>query len=119
MFNKPTNLEWDEIDHPHFDEFYLNKWISESEMTDDEKKTDPQFYVRGGYLKTYEWKDAWSNFWKNTDEENRKKFLKLPNFDAEVFLDITGIDVGKKDIDLHGSEVKVMVDGKEYIAVIK
>ena len=119
MFNKPTNLTWDEIDHPHFTEFYLCKWISESEMTDEEKKADTQFYVRGGYLKTYTYKDAWSNFWKDTDEENRKKFLALPNFDADVFLDITGIDVRKQTLNLKGKEVKVALDGVEYVAVIK
>lgn len=91
MFNKETNLKWDEIDHPHFNEFYLTKWISESEMTDEEKKADPEFYVRGGYLKTYTWKEAWANFWRDTDEENRKKFLALPNFSWEVFTEITGI----------------------------
>ena len=93
MFNKETNLTWDEIEHPDFDEFDLTKWIPESEMTDEEKKNDPQFYVRQGYLKTYEYKEAWANFWKDTDEENRQKVLNLPNFDAEVFKDITGIDV--------------------------
>lgn len=31
MFNKETNLTWDEIDHPHFDEFYLTEWIQESD----------------------------------------------------------------------------------------
>lgn len=97
MFNKPTKLKWNEIDHPHFAEFYLCKWIAESEMTDEEKKADPQFYVRGGYLKEYEYKEAWANFWKDTDEENRKKFLNLPNFDAEVFKEITGIDVKESD----------------------
>lgn len=40
MFNKPTNKKWDDIDHPDFDEFYLNKWIPESEMTEAEKKAD-------------------------------------------------------------------------------
>ena len=93
MFNKPTDKKWNEIDHPHFTEFYLTKWIPEDEMTDEEKKADPQFYVRQGYLKKFEYKEAWANFWKDTDEENRKKFLALPNFDAQVFKDITGIDV--------------------------
>lgn len=93
MFNKDTNLTWDEINHPDFSEFYLNKWIPDSEMTDEEKKADPNFYVREGYLKTFTWKKAWSNFWRDTDEKNRQKFLNLPNFDAEVFLEITGIDV--------------------------
>jgi len=92
MFNKPTNKKWDEIDHPSFDEYYLTKWVEEKDMTDKEKEADPEFHVRGGYLKTYTYKEAWSNFWKDTSEENRQKFLNLPNFDATIFLEITGID---------------------------
>lgn len=96
MFNKPTDKKWDDINHPHFNEFYVTKWIPESDMTDAEKKADPEFYVRGGYLKEYDYKEAWANFWKDTDEENRQKFLNLPNFDAEVFKEITGVDVATK-----------------------
>ena len=112
MFNKETSLQWDEIYHPDFDEFYLNKWISESEMTDDEKKADPNFFVRQGYLKTYSWTDAWANFWKDTSEENRQKFLDLPNFDSEVFKDITGIDVETKSKDCTPKIIKI--DDKTY-----
>ena len=93
MFNKETSFKWDEIDHPHFNEFYLNKWIEETNMTDEEKKADPEFNVRKGYLKTYSWEEAWANFWRDTNEENRQKVLNLPNFDAQVFKEITGIDV--------------------------
>jgi hypothetical protein len=95
MFNKATDKKWDEIDHPHFEEFYLTKWIPESEMTEAEKIADPQFYVRQGYLKTFTYKEAWANFWKDTDEANRKKFLALPNFSWDVFTDITGIKAGE------------------------
>ena len=104
------------------DEFtkYNEKFASDyRNASEEEKKADTQFYVRGGYLKTYTYKDAWSNFWKDTDEENRKKFLALPNFDADVFLDITGIDVRKQTLNLKGKEVKVALDGVEYVAVIK
>ena len=107
MFNKPTDKKWDEINHPHFNEFYLTKWISESEMTDEEKKADPEFYVRKGYLKKFEYKEAWSNFWRDTDEKNKQKFLDLPNFDADIFKDITGIDVTDK-----GQTIEI--EGKKY-----
>ena len=100
MFNKPTDKKWDEIDHPHFNEFYITKWISEDEMTDEEKKADPNFYVRQGYLKIFTYKEAWANFWKYTDEENRKKFLALPNFDWTVFTEITGIENNSKKSEL-------------------
>ena len=98
MFNKPTDKKWDEIDHPHFNEFYLTKWISENDMTDEEKKADLDFYVRQGYLKTFTWKETWLNFWKDTDEKNRKKFLALPNFDPAVFEEITGIKIGATEV---------------------
>ena len=96
IFNKPTNKKWEEIDHPNFLEFHVTKWIPEDEMTDEEKKNDPDFYVRQGYLRTYDYKEAWHNFWRDTDETNRSKFLALPNFDADVFFEITGIRVDKE-----------------------
>ena len=90
-FNKETDLSWDDIDHPDFYEFYLTKWVSESEMTDEEKKADPQFFVRGGYLKTYTWEEAWANYWRDSDDEEKKRVLNLPNFDWAIFTEITGI----------------------------
>ena len=112
MFNKETNLKWDDINHPDFNEFHLNKWIPESDMTDEEKKADPDFFVKQGYLKAYSWTDAWANFWEDTSEENRQKFLDLPNFDSEVFKDITGIDVETKSKDCTPKEVEI--NGKKY-----
>lgn len=93
MFNKDSGKTWSEIDHPHFNEFYLTKWIPWIEMTAVEKKENPKAETTEGYIKTYTYKEAWTNFWRDTDEENRKKFLNLPNFDAEIFEEITGINV--------------------------
>lgn len=106
LFNKPTDLTWDEIDHPDFYEFYLNKWISESEMTDQEKKEQADFHVRGGYLKTFTWNEAWANYWRDSDEEERQKVLNLPNFDWDIFTEITGI---KPD-----QEESIEIEGKKY-----
>jgi hypothetical protein len=96
LFNKETNLKWDEITHPNLYEFYTTKWISEDDMTDEQKRADPQFFVRGGYLKTYTYEEAWANYWRDTDEEDRQRVLNLPNFDQEVFKSITGIDIKQK-----------------------
>jgi hypothetical protein len=96
-FGRDSGKKWDEINHPDFTEFHLTKWIEEKDMTNDEKMASPEFRTRGGYLKTYEYKEAWVNFWRDMDEENRQKFLNLPNFSREIFLDITGIDVQKPD----------------------
>jgi len=112
MFNKPTEKKWDEIDHPNFNKFYLTKWIPEKEMTDEEKIADPEFYVREGYLKTFTYKEAWANFWKDTDESNRKKFLALPNFDKIIFASITGIEIeDEKTIKIKD---EIIIDGIRY-----
>ena len=93
IFNKCSGKKWSEIDHPHFNGFYLTKWIEFAEMTAVEKQENPSAKTTEGYLKVYTYQEAWANFWKDTDEKNRQKFLNLPNFDAKIFKDITGIDV--------------------------
>jgi hypothetical protein len=77
-------------------------------MTDEEKKANPEYDIRKGYLKTFDYKEAWKNFWEDTDEENRKKFLALPNFDARIFEDITGINVLDTNSDV------IEIEGKKY-----
>ena len=111
VFNKPTAKTWNEIEHPSFDEFYLTKWIPESEMTNEEKKAEPEFHTRKGYLKRYSWEEAWSNYWRDTTKEDRQRVLNLPNFDAEIFKDITGIDVNVNQ-SCNGKVVEI--DGKKY-----
>ncbi len=121
LFNRETNLKWDDIDHPYFEEFYLNKWIPESEMTDEEKKAEPNFFVMEGYLKTYTWEEAWSNYWRDSDEEERQKVLNLPNFDAKIFKDITGIDVEStsETIEIGGKVYKVTDELKQSLKNLK
>ena len=122
-FNKETDLTWDEIDHPYFEEFHLNKWIPESEMTDEEKKADPDFYVRGGYLKTFTWEEAWANYWRDSDEKEKQKVLNLPNFDPVIFKEITGIDVEvssePETIEIGGVKYEVSDDLKDALKKLK
>ena len=108
MFNKETNLMWDDIDHPYFYEFSLNKWVPKNEMTVEEKKENPEFNVIEGYLKTFTWEEAWSNYWRDADDEERQKVLNLPNFNADIFKEITGIDVKQTQEDF------IIKNGKKY-----
>ena len=110
-FNKPTTKKWDEILHPSFENFHLNKWIAESEMTDAEKAADKDFHVRGGYLKKFEWEEAWANYWRDSDKAEKDRVSGLPNFDAAIFKEITGIDVEGKPT-CAGKVVEI--DGKKY-----
>ena len=111
-FNQETDLSWDEINHPKFQEFYLNKWIPEADMTDEEKKADPEVSIRGGYLKTYTWEEAWENYWRDSDEEEKQKVLNLPNFSWDVFTEITGIDVEQPKTT---NPPEITFDGATYV----
>jgi len=89
-------------------------------MTKEEKDAHPEFGNTGGYLKKYDYKEAWKIAWDKSSQEDRNWFLNLPNFDAQIFFDITGIDVratAKKS--LSGKTVKVTVDGEEFTAIIQ
>ena len=94
-FNKPTNLKFEEIDHPSLAEFDINEWVPEDRMTNEEKIANPKFFTTKGYLKRLEFKEAWNRFWERTSAANKQKFFMLPNFDAEIFYQITGIVVSK------------------------
>ena len=69
-------------------------WINEKYMTDSEKEENPTWECTGGYLKiieaTNEDKQRW---WDNLDDEDREEVMSLPNFDKDIFKEITGIEV--------------------------
>ena len=71
----------------------ITEWVSSTDMTDAEKAAHPSHEITGGYLKTFTYKEAWSNAWKNANDEQKRWFLSLPNFDADIFFEITGIRV--------------------------
>ena len=96
VFNKDCLLkDWEESEKPNFIYFNLTEWIPESKMTDEEKKENPKHITTGGYLKIYDYKEAFQKSWDEAPEEDRKKIFNLPNFDAEVFKEISGIDVNE------------------------
>ncbi len=96
MFNKPTDWTYNDwLDSEAFllmNRFEKRCWISRKEMSEEEKEEYPNYKITGGYLKEKsidELQEVWDNF---TDEE--KEVIKsLPNFDAEIFKEITGIEV--------------------------
>lgn len=99
-FNKPTNIKYSDLDTSKWPKFIfelsLTEWIPSNNMTEDEKKAYPSYKTTGGYLKIYSYNDAWEKAWDNADLEDRKKVFNLPNFDNDIFLEITGINVEKE-----------------------
>ena len=86
IFNKPSGMSLEEF----WDSKYYEALKSEPlELTywDNENKK----------LKCRSYKDACAIWWSKLTEKNKKIIQEIPNFDPEIFFDITGIDI-KEDI---------------------
>ena len=70
--------------------FILTEWI---EYTEEEKEADEGKAKTGGYLKVYEYKEACANWWKALSAEDKKTIKSMPNFNADIFEEITGVKV--------------------------
>ena len=96
IFNKPSGMSLRDFYGSRYysalcsTPLLLTEWI---EYTDEEKKADLEKEMIGGYLKKYTMKEAWANWWKEMSEEDRKTVQEIPNFDAKIFKEITGIEV--------------------------
>jgi hypothetical protein len=101
--NSPDKIRifntWIDMTHEEFNKKYniyaelpLNRWVDKDNMTDEEKSSEPGWETTGGYLKTLDYKEA-CRVWWGENPERHKDFLSLPNFNAEIFKEITGIDV--------------------------
>ena len=101
FFNKPTTFKLSEFIFsdawPDFSDMNPCVWIEESMMTDEEKKEYPSHKTTGGYIKKLDYKQAWSIWKRKCSDDNWQKVLNLPNFDADIWKEITGIDVETND----------------------
>ena len=101
MFNKPTDWTFErwfncrarrllnDIDDCQLEYVYL------SAMTDEEKAAHPEAETTGGYLKERTTADNAWKWWAGLSAADRNVILSLPNFDAAIFREITGINVSK------------------------
>jgi hypothetical protein len=96
IFNKKTTVLRAALSFPNFCRIKLTKFINTEDMTETEKAENPTYETTDGYLKVYDYKEAFRNSWDNASLEDRHKILLVPNFDNEIFKEITGIDVNKE-----------------------
>ena len=99
MFNKPTDWtfeQWvncrarrllNEIDDCPLEYVWFDT------MSDEEKSAHPEAKTTGGYLKERTTADNARKWWAGLSADDRNIIFSLPNFDAVIFKEITGIDV--------------------------
>ena len=95
IFNAFTDVKRENIDFPIFlySLFDLTVWVSHDTATEEEKaihKTEIE--TCGGFLKTLEYKEAFRRAWDKASKEEHKKLLNLPNWNNDIFKEISGID---------------------------
>ena len=84
---------WDRSYKPSFLQFSVNEWVGSDEMTEQEKAYNPLHVITGGIARNYTYREAFQRSWDKADPEDRMKIKDLPNFDAEIFFQISGIDL--------------------------
>ena len=91
--NSCKRIIWENAIKPNFIYFDLNIWIYFSDMTDEEKIDNPKAFICNGYLKTRTYKEAWWESYLTATKEDLELLKALPNFDAKIFEEITGIKI--------------------------
>lgn len=101
MFNKPSDWSIEDWRYSEakrlLDNIMYNvlKWIYSYEMTDEEKEQHPEYETTGGYLKKCDKSECNQLWWDSLSDHEKDIIKSLPNFDAEIFKEITGIDINK------------------------
>ena len=105
IFNRDTDVPREDIDFPDFFYFDLTIFVSYDTATDEEReKYKRDIETCGGFLKTIPYKEAWRRSWDKASDADRRKVMALPNWDNEIFKEISGIDV-EKELGIRKEEV--------------
>lgn len=72
-------------------------WTRLDKMTDEEKEIHQEAEATNGYLKMVDNTPKRQEWWERLSSKEKQEILSLPNFDKEIFKEITGIDVEVKD----------------------
>ena len=99
LFNKPSDMtyrEWIDSDA----RYLLNQipkdvveWVYEEDMTDEEKAAHPTYETTGGYLKVLDESECGQLWWGSLSDHRKEIIKAIPNFDAEIFFQCTGVRV--------------------------
>ena len=99
LFNKPSDMtyrDWYESDA----RWLLNQipkdvveWIWSDNMTDEEKEQHPEYKTTDGYLKVLDESECGQIWWGSLSDRQKNIIKAIPNFDAEIFFQCTGVRV--------------------------
>ena len=99
LFNKPSDMTY--RDWCESDARWLLKqipkdvveWIWSDNMTDEEKEQHPEYKTTRGYLKVLDESECGQLWWGSLSDRRKEIIKAIPNFDAEIFFQCTGVRV--------------------------
>ena len=100
FFNKDSDITYSEFNKISwvYPDLKICAWVELNDLPKDEQNESAK--QMGGLLKTLTYKEAWKEYWNRASASDKKWFQELPNFNSEIFEEITGIKIGdnsKKD----------------------
>ena len=104
LFNKPS--EWTYWDWRNSMAYVilsrmpnnLLEYVIWEDMTDEEKNSYPEAEITGGYLKKLNKFECNIKWWRDLSDEEKAIITAIPNFDKEIFKEITGIDIEEGEL---------------------
>jgi hypothetical protein len=91
LFNKTTKLRWDDPKITRLMSLCvvpILRWVSSDEMTEEEKNNNKSHKTTGGFLRKTERAD-----WTRLTDSDKEAIRSLPNFDNDIFEQITGVRI--------------------------
>ena len=68
-------------------------WIPSCVMTDEEKEFYSEYKITGGYLRVVDNIKRRQDWWDHLSENDKNIIKLMPNFDKDIFEEITGINI--------------------------
>ena len=99
LFNKPSDWTYQDWLYSDARDILINcpsnvlSWIAEKYMTDEEKEQHPEYSVTDGFLKHIEKETGRQMWWNGLSSNDKETVMSIPNFDADIFFECTGIRV--------------------------
>ena len=99
MFNKPSDWTLDDWLNSNAKKILTlapkntNIWVGLFNMQEQELEVHPEYKVTGGYLGWHEASRERQIWWNKLSDRHKEEVMSLPNFDAEIFEECTGIKV--------------------------
>ena len=99
LFNKPSNWTYRDWLNSKAQKILKQipvrklEYISVEKMTEKEKAEHPEAKITGGYLREEDHSADVQQWWRNLEECEKDEIKAIPNFDKEIFKEITGIEV--------------------------